>query len=502
MRRIQIALASLLVVALSACSSGGGGSGGSGGGSGGNGANTSTTGAGQGGGAVSAGGGGSTGGAGAAGGGAGGGGQAGAIHWTDPLDYQKPAPLAVAMPDEASVANKYYLDFSNGGGTACSEAAPCNALRSLIGKPGIAGGPAYVYVRGSGQFFIYQDVFHGSDGQEIVIKPWGGATAEFHASDGTLALDGPDVHHVIIDGGPDLRIHFVSDAQDAYGLHVKADDVTVYRTQAYATVAAMLFAACDDENCARVSFINNEMHDCNMTDGYQCSGIYWGPGNGGGYTTARILNNVIRSVGGEGLEINPRVTSDDLEISGNAIHDVGKATCSGSWQCRPGITVGVQSGNGNNGTMIRNNLIWDTGSGCVWDRGGGQPAPRIFNNTCYDYAKGANQNTPNPEGISGYSNSGTAEVRNNVIFAPNGTAPFDGSNFTASNNMCSGGCGTSSQAWSSSALVLTMSPTFLRPTASSQAKDHGMTVDDPVDYAGVARPQGAAFDIGAFEEVP
>lgn len=224
----------------------------------------------------------------------------------------------------------------------------------------------------------------------------------------------------------------------------------------------------------------------------------------GGYTNLLIQNNIIRDFGGEGIEINPRVTSSGLTITGNAIHNVGKQTCSGAWLCRPGITVSVQSGGGNNGTVITNNLLWDIGSGCVWDRGSGTPRPVIANNACYDYGKGSASANPNPEGISGYSDGGTATVSNNIIYAPNGTSPFDRSSFGGSNNLCASGksCGASSRVWSAATVLSTNANTadFLKPGSGSEARNTGTAVSSvTTSYAGGARPQESVYDIGAYE---
>src|SRR5262249_54702211 len=142
------------------------------------------------------------------------------------------------------------------------------------------------------------------------------------------------------------------------------------------------WAVGDSSVSNHVYFINNEFYGCGAT-GDQTSAVYVGPGNGGGYTDFVFQNNIVRDFFGEGIEINPRVTSTGITIVGNAFYNVGKGTCATPWNCRPGITMSVQSGGGNNSTVIANNVIWDTGSGCIWDRGGGTPNPIIANNTCY-----------------------------------------------------------------------------------------------------------------------
>jgi hypothetical protein len=129
----------------------------------------------------------------------------------------------------------------------------------------------------------------------------------------------------------------------------------------------------------------------------------------------------------------------------------------------------------------------------------------IVNNTCYDYGKGSSGSNVDPEGISTYVNGGTATIRNNIIYAPNGTNPFDSSNFTASNNLCASGksCGSSKQNWSSNSVQSTdpTSPTFLNIGGASEARNTGfsMSTVTTTTYDGGARPQETIYDIGAFE---
>jgi hypothetical protein len=420
------------------------------------------------------------------------------VNWLDPLNYQKPIAVDIVMPNEATVTNKYYVDMGGGSGSTCSQASPCANIDNVIGKPGTTGGPAYVYVRGTGGLSLYNDTFYGSPGKEIVIKPWPGYTATFTGNSNTNSTN---VHDIIFDGGPSLGIAFASTiAGDSYSLHILSNNTTIYRTRNYSTQAggSLLLSVGDTRVISGIRIINNEFYGCNTASGYQCSALYAGPGGGGGYSDLLIQNNIIRDMGGEGIEINPRVTSNNLTITGNAIHNVGKQTCSGAWGCRPGITMSVQSGGGNNGTKIENNLIWDTGSSCIWDRGGGSPDPVIYNNTCYDYAKIGTD--PWPYGIAGYSNGGTAVIRNNIIYAPNGTNPFDSSSFAASNNICGSGksCGTSKQTWSSNTVVSTdqNSTNFMKIGDISEARNNGIPISGlVVDYAGNAKPP---YDIGGF----
>src|SRR3954470_18189574 len=104
----------------------------------------------------------------------------GGVNWTDPAGYTKPAFVPLTVPDEATTPNKYYIDLNKGSGSTCSEVAPCAKIENTVGKAGTNGGPAYIYVRGTGTQIAFSSstnpIFRGSAGNEIVIKPWSGTT--------------------------------------------------------------------------------------------------------------------------------------------------------------------------------------------------------------------------------------------------------------------------------------------------------------------------------------
>jgi len=94
-------------------------------------------------------------------------------------------------------------------------------------------------------------------------------------------------------------------------------------------------------------------------------------------------------------------------------------------------------------------------------------------------------------------------IRNN-IFAGSTTANFvDNSSATKSNNFCTTAGGTSNCSSSGSSAGFTSS-TNLTLTVGSPAINTGVALCTPpcaysVDFAGVSRPQGAGWDIGAYE---
>src|SRR5262249_32629878 len=137
------------------------------------------------------------------------------------------------------------------------------------------------------------------------------------------------VHHIVFDGGADFRIRFDSNrGPGTYVNHIIANYVIVYRTQTFCTGSRGQegWSVGDYAVASHVFFINNEFHGCSET-GDQSSAVYVGPGDGGGYSDFVFQNNIVRGFFGEGIEINPRVTSSGATIIGNAIYNVGKGTC-------------------------------------------------------------------------------------------------------------------------------------------------------------------------------
>jgi hypothetical protein len=431
----------------------------------------------------------------------------GGINWLDPLPYAKPAFVPIAVPDESTVANKYYVDLANGSGTACTQASPCG-ISGIAGKPGMSGGPAYVYLRGTGSMYLFNPsgAMFGSADNEIVFKPWPGQPTPVIMGGNVNNLTGPNIHHWIFDGGPNMGIKFQGvnrPNNDDVALRVNADHITLYRVQGTCgtSTATGLFYTTEDQNDLKI--INSEMYDCNSGGNLQQSAVYLGGcacSASCGVNNFLFQNNIVRNMGGEGIEVNPRSPSSNVTITGSAFHHIGFSTCGASWACRPAVTM--DGGSCNNGStsngVVSNNLMWDIAASCVWFRSAGPLYG--YNNTCFDYGKGSGQISAN-EGMTTWQSGGgpSTTLRNNILFAPNGTVPFDNSSFIRSNNICNGsGCTTT---YSSAVFVSTnqANANLFQLSGNSPAVNSGYNTALLVDYLGTPRPQGTAYDIGAFE---
>src|SRR4051794_31878615 len=71
----------------------------------------------------------------------------GGVNWLDPLAYRKPTFVPITVPSTAVAT--YYIDGTSGSGGTCSQGSPCKFFSDLCGKPGMTGGPVFVYIKGN-----------------------------------------------------------------------------------------------------------------------------------------------------------------------------------------------------------------------------------------------------------------------------------------------------------------------------------------------------------------
>ncbi len=433
------------------------------------------------------------------------------VNWLDPLSYAKPNVIQVPQPDEATVANKYWIDLSAGTGSSCTRSSPCRSFSDVAGKPGTTGGPAFIYLKGTGP--IGSPTLYGAPSKEVVVKPWDDSTQATITGRNNWTTRH---QYVIWDGGPNLRIKFHNSGSNQFdpsvyfnataGLH---SHITFYRTQWQVSNGGEWIAQWGVYD--NLSLINNEFYATGAANANEQHHIYMsGASNYGPSSNLNILGNIFRDTPGEAIEIRLFQNLDGLVIDGNAMHNIGKGTCSVGWKCRSAITICWGGGSPSlTNARITNNLIWDTGEGIVRTWLG---SPLIANNTVFDWGKGSPANGGYGQwAFFGYQNDGGGTFKNNIIFASGTTAngyakiPFDKSPFSASNNLCASGtsCGSSSRVISSSALLSTdpNSTQFLKPAVGSPALSGGVAVGLLVDYQGSARQEsGGSIGIGAILE--
>jgi len=131
---------------------------------------------------------------------------------------------------------------------------------------------------------------------------------------------------------------------------------------------------------------------------------------------------------------------------------------------------------------------------------------RVYNNTLYDCGARANSDSG---AIARAAGPVGLELVDNLVLAKAGEAYFssdsDVSLITGSNNLFfgAGAAPAALTAGVNADPLLTSVATFdFHLTAGSPAVDHGIPTAATTDYDGNPRPQGAAFDIGAYELTP
>ena len=147
----------------------------------------------------------------------------------------KPGFVPVAVPDETTVSNKYYIDMTSGGGSACSQSAPCTNISAVYGKAGTTGGPAYIYVKGTGSVAL-AGTLYGASGSEIVITPWPGASGSvIFQSNASNYIESANISYLIFDGGPNLLFQFQGNSgysagnSNGFALNINSNNLTFAR---------------------------------------------------------------------------------------------------------------------------------------------------------------------------------------------------------------------------------------------------------------------------------
>ena len=240
------------------------------------------------------------------------------------------------------------------------------------------------------------------------------------------------------------------------------------------------------------------------------------------HTNITIKNNNIYSGGtrgGQGDSIDIKAAITNLSITGNNIHDLTSAAI------RPIVMQGIETGGANQNIIIEKNYIhdisnvgdgmiavvnsWGTPNGVtirnnILDSGISGSGIRIYD-TQSDGVKIYNNVIYNMDDPGLYISNGTITIQNNILLDNNsGSSQVNLSGtITATNNAYSG---TWSGSCTSCVAGVTLSDfndavggDFSLPD-SSILIDQGITIPSfSDDWVCTSRPQGAAWDIGAFE---
>jgi len=304
-------------------------------------------------------------------------------------------------------------------------------------------------------------------GETVWIQPSSGNWVVYFRGDMSyIELDGININGANID---DAAVFFEDREAIPLPHHIRMQNAEIHhREGAGQDNAAVLMAGHDNE------FINLTVH-----------------GTGGPYAfyvhgTSNLIEGCnIYGVSTAGIQIYHNGSAPNYApptsniVRNTSIHDITQSWFFGSSDTRLwGIMV---TGNNN---QIYNNVIYglsvpyQSGNAAI-AIGGGSIGTKAWNNTIYN-------NTT--DGI--YIDSSNTEVENNIVYGNSGSAYVNvGTGTTQSNNL-----------FNVNPLFVNPSASDLRLQAASPAVNAGISISAvTIDFAGMARPQGGAFDIGAYE---
>src|SRR6266480_3437096 len=222
-----------------------------------------------------------------------------------------------------------------------------------------------------------------------------------------------------------------------------------------------------------------------------------------------IVGNNIHDVGrycessGIGLSAIDAYSSN-LLIDGNWVHDIGRLGA-GENGCQPGNDYwmnhdhGVYNGQGTN-VIIRNNVFYNITRGWAIQRYGSSVDQLYIVNNTFAFPN------PNRDGqIILAATTTNLYIQNNIFYQPGQNVGISGTTSGAhiDHNLSTGtvgGGGIGSNIENTDPQFVNPSALDFRLQAGSPAIDAGVTLSYvSSDLLGVSRPQGAAYDIGAFE---
>ena len=350
----------------------------------------------------------------------------------------------------------------------------------------------------------------GTLGNEIMIEAYGDGDVVFDlVGTSRFQING---NYIIFDGGSNRQLIFNGENETAGTVALNPSNTTTHITLSRILAknnGGIWYVYPNDLRCNwsnvgisgtgdYLKVYNSEVSGC-------CGvGIYSGSGDHQEYR-----NNLIHDNKGTGLQINTHggFSSTDITIAGNAIYNNGLGGVTG--QNRPGIAI-LSAQNILYDVYVYNNLLWGNQSAGIGVGGDSNIRARIYNNTILN----------NP--IWGLTITGNnVDIQNNIM-RNNGTGIWSSADFdiatynvtlntvTLKNNII-GVYGQTHLDYSSlkpgnintDPQFLSTDPNnsnYLKLSPSGPAINVGATISlVTTDFFGTSRPQGAGYDIGAYE---
>lgn len=394
------------------------------------------------------------------------------------------AAVVIFAGAEAAHAATYYTSTTGSDSNPGTQSSPFQTVAK--GASALAPGDT-LYIRAGTYPESFSDAIPGGTswsapvtiaaypGETVIIRPTSG-TFVFYFSSGTSKYI--ELRDLVIDGSyvssNSVKITWSGTSNYAHHIRIKGGEVRNTKAQNGINMSAFLNAPLDAAGYNEI--IGVKIHDnlAIQALGSSYSGSY------GIYSSSNynvIDGNEIYNNSGYGVHVYSGAWPIRNNIvRNNRIHDNAK---NGTGK---GNGIGLYSGANHE---AYNNVIWGTNNSGITINYGAQNA-KVYNNTVYN-----NVGTQSIEhyGIYNGAESSGAIIRNNIVFRhSDGEIVNAGSGATVSNNL------------TTDPMFANASNLDFRLQAGSPAIDAGATLPEVTrDADGNARPQGGAYDIGAYE---
>jgi hypothetical protein len=382
------------------------------------------------------------------------------------------ALLSGVLVVQASDAATYYVAPTGSDSNLGSQAKPfktiCQGIRKMASGDilEIASGTYPEWISGQNNCSIPPGI---SETQRTIIRAASGATVTIQPPSGSPFVIELWRHPYTASGTPQKFITIDGLIMD--GVNTKYYLIKAYEGVSNITVINSELKKNFQDTQGGILWSGNDSYFANLNIyGFGVKGNDWGTGVyvAGARNIFERMN--IHDIYGSGIQFWNQVgpTSDDNILRNSRIYNTRQG---GGLR---GQCVIIANGHR---TVVYNNILYNCGSGI--ELGWGAVDGKAYNNTVYGSEIGLNANT---------NNCTRCEFVNNIAFGNVVDINRGSTDVTFRNN-------------------LTTDPKFVnaaagdfRLQAGSPAIDAGISLSlVQTDYAGVSRPQGAAYDVGAFE---
>jgi len=417
-----------------------------------------------------------------------------------------PSPVDVASAGDSSGCTLFVAATGSDSGSG-SEAQPWKTLQKAADV--VAPGDVVCVKAGTYAGFHIKDKHGGGESSRIVFRPFRQerVVIDSHVNDDANTWHGVEISgssyisivgFEITDSNPLYDSQSFPDYSQGYG----RDGVKINPPFQRGSFGASTYIRVDDNHIFHIGsmgildddgsfneFINNEISQVGLSkQGY---GMYIGGDD------VVVRGNRVSYAYGYGLSLYSGHNAPDRAIvENNAFFHNGQSDYGRGYPCGPGLgdcskwdpAVGVRRGDGiiawgGNGNTMRNNISYGNSEWGIRVH----TNAAVFNNTTYGNYH---------QGIYVYD-SNSAIIRNNIAYHNQGQDGYPGDAYIGPGNIQDHN-------------LFGADPKFANPlagdfhlTASSPAIDAGSSQDAPSsDFEGNPRPQGAGYDLGAYEFLP